>query len=496
MKRLSIVVVVALLWQLTFCQTKQKDDDVTSKIQQVENGLRYAIHIGGEPSPTFTITERMKHYGTPAVSIALINDGKIEWAKAYGYLGVDIKKKADTLTLFQAASISKAVSALAALQLVEQRKIDLDEDVNTYLRTWKLENTSFTEKKSVTLRGLLTHTAGLTVHGFNGYAQGEALPTLVQILNGEEPANSPTVMSDLIPGTQWRYSGGGYVLMQQLLEDVTGRDFPTLMQRSVLSAIGMKRSTFQQILPPLWKKQASIGHQSGGEKVPGNWHIYPESAPAGLWTTPSDLARFVIEIQKSLQNESNRVLSKQMTENMLTKHLGDWGLGPALYGDADSFAFGHDGANEGFRCFSLGFAYSGKGAVIMTNSNDGTYLIGEIVGSIAIAYNWSMHKPVTKTVVKLIPSKLATFAGTYLMNQLNLNLLVTVQDDHLLVKQLWNGSEFFLYPESDLDFFIKENGVLIKFESSTDGIITGLLTLGLQWTRIEQGQIPDFITEK
>jgi CubicO group peptidase (beta-lactamase class C family) len=483
MKHTNILAIIALLWHLCFSQITHSD--VTSKIQQVESGLRYAINIDGELSPTFTIDERMKHYYVPAVSIALINDGEIEWAKAYGYLDVNLVKKVDTLTLFQAASISKAVSAIAALQLVEQRKIDLDENVNTYLRTWKVKNTSFTESKPVTLRGLLSHTAGLTVHGFRGYPQGEALPTLVQILNGEEPANSPAIISDLIPGTVWRYSGGGYVLMQQLLEDVTGYDFPTLIQRSVLSAIGMNHSTFQQTLPPLWQQQASIGHQLGGKKVPGNWHIYPESTAAGLWTTPSDLALYLIEIQKSLQNKSNHVLSKQMTEEMLTKNLGDWGLGPGVYGENDSFAFGHDGANEGFRCFSFGFAYSGKGAVIMTNSDDGANLINEIVKSIAITYNWSIHKPVTKTVVTLIPSKLAVLAGTYLLDEENLTLLVTVQENNLLVKQLWNEQELLLYPESDLDFFVKENGFFVRFESSTDGTITGLRLLGFNWTKIK-----------
>ncbi|CAF3142092.1 unnamed protein product, partial [Rotaria sp. Silwood2] len=218
----------------------------------------------------------------------------------------------------------------------------------------------------------------LTVHGFNGYAQTEELPTLIQILNGEKPANSPAVISDLVPGSVWRYSGGGYVLMQQLLEDVTGSEFPTLMQRSVLSSIGMNRSTFELALPFLWPEQASIGHDSSGKKISGNWHRYPESAAAGLWTTPTDLARYLIAIQKSLRGGSKQVLSKQMTEKMLTKHLGDWGLGPALYGDNDSLVFGHTGGNEGYRCLSFSYAYSGEGVVIMTNGNDGMDLIMEI----------------------------------------------------------------------------------------------------------------------
>ncbi|CAF0924910.1 unnamed protein product [Didymodactylos carnosus] len=256
------------------------------------------------------------------------------------------------------------------------------------------------------------------------------------------------------------------------------------MQRSVLSPIGMKHSTFQQPLHPLRQQQVSVGHRSNGT-VSGNWHIYPEMAAAGLWTTPSDLALYAIEVQKSLQGESNQVLSKQMTKEMLTKHLGDWGLGPALQGNNDSLTFDHSGANEGFRCFLFAFAYLGKGAVIMTNSDDGMNLIDEIVGSIAVTYNWSVRKPVTKKVVALTPQNLASFAGSYFLKQQNFTLLVTVQANHLLAKLLWDGKEFFLYPESDLDLFVKENGFLIKFESSVDGTIIGLLAFGEKWTKVE-----------
>lgn len=482
---INILIVIVLLWHSCFSQIKQNNSDIYSRLQQVETGLCYAIQIDGELFPTFTISERMKYHNVPAVSIALINDGEIEWTKAYGYLSMDMMERADTLTLFQAASISKAVSAIAALQLVEQGKIDLDENINTYLTSWKVKNSSFTEKEAVTLRRLLTHTAGLTVHGFLGYAQEEALPTLVQILNGEKPANSLAVMTDVVPGSLWRYSGGGYVLMQQLVEDIVGYDFATLMQQSVLSPIGMKHSTFQQILPSAWQKQVSVGHQPDGKKIPGNWHIYPESAAAGLWTTPSDLAQYIIEIQKSLKGKSNKVLSEQMIKQMLTKHLGDWGLGPVVYGDNDSLAFGHSGSNEGYRCFSFGSAYSGKGAVIMTNSDNGTDLINEIARSMAITYNWDYYKPQTKTYITLIPSQLATFVGKYFLEQFNVTLVITVQNNFLLLKQLWNDQRFILYPESDLDFFMKEKTDSIKFEPSTDGTIIGLKLLGLKWIKVK-----------
>ncbi|CAF0846826.1 unnamed protein product [Adineta steineri] len=488
MRHKTILTIIILLWHVCVAQSTPADDGITSKIKTVENGLRYAINVKGKSVPIFTIHERIKHYHVPAVSIALINEGRIEWTKAYGYLDAEHMKRANTFTLFQAASISKPISAMVALKLVEQQRLDLDKNVNTYLRSWKVKNTSFTEKELVTLRRLLTHTAGLTVHGFLGYAANETLPTLIQILNGENPANSRPIISDHTPGSHWQYSGGGYVLLQQLLEDVTGWDFSSLMQRSVLSPINMKHSTFQQILPLSWQQRASIGHRLHGEKLPGNWHIYPESAAAGLWTTPSDLALYVIEVQKSLQNQSNHILSKQMTEKMLTKHLGDWGLGPTIYGENDSLAFGHGGSNEGFRSFLFGTAYSGKGAVIMTNSDDGSNLITEIVRSIAIAYDWDFHKPITKTIVILTPSKLATFAGTYLLAEENATILITAQNNHLLVKQLWNGQEFLVYPESDTDFFVIENGFLVNFESSTDGIITGLNFAGFKWPKMKEDE--------
>jgi CubicO group peptidase (beta-lactamase class C family) len=238
------------------------------------------------------------------VSITVIHNGEIEWSRGFGVTRVGGPAVTPD-TLFQAASISKPVTAMAVLHLVGSGKLDLDADVNQYLKAWKVPTNKFTETSKVTLRELLTHTAGMTVHGFPGYASDSALPTVVQVLNGEKPANTPAILVDTIPGSDWRYSGGGFVVTQVLLQDVTCKAFSTLMHDVVLGPIGMSRSTYEQPLPQNRMAEAAIPYQQDGQPVPGGPHVYPEMAPAGLWTTPSDLARFAIEVQKALAGKSN-----------------------------------------------------------------------------------------------------------------------------------------------------------------------------------------------
>jgi len=345
---------------------------VEQKIQRIQNGVKLA--------------DRMVALHVPGVSIAVIHEGKIEWARGFGVTRLGGPPVTPD-TLFQAASISKPVAAMAVLRLVQSGKLDLDTDVNQYLKTWKIPDNSFTGKTKVTLRELLTHTAGLTVHGFAGYASDAALPTLIQVLNGEKPANSEPIVVDTEPGTIWRYSGGGYVVAQQLLQDVTGQPFPKLMQDTVLEPIGMTRSTYEQPLPANRLAEVAIPYRQDGKPVPGGQHVYPEMAPAGLWTTPSDLARYAIEVQKSLHGESNRVLSAAMVRQMLTPRLNHQGLGPGVGGDAQHPYFTHGGANEGYRCNLVAYN-DGDGVVIMTNGDNGGQLASEMLHSVAREYGW------------------------------------------------------------------------------------------------------------
>ncbi|MBN1821194.1 MAG: beta-lactamase family protein, partial [Prolixibacteraceae bacterium] len=300
----------------------------------------------GSSPVTFDFLGRMEHYKVPGMSIAVVKDGKIVWTEGFGIANTETGSKVDTNTLFQAGSISKPLAALAALKLVEEGKVNLDEDVNTYLKTWKLPDNKYTSEQKVTLRLLLTHSAGITVHGFPGYRQDEKFPTINEVLDGK--GNTDKIRVNKIPGTEWRYSGGGYTIMEKLVEDVSGMPLEEYMAKFILKPMGMNNSTYEQPLPQDLYSQASAAYDQKGELIKGWWHNYPEQAAAGLWTTPTDLAKYCIEIQEILAGKKKGVLKKEMVEDMLTKHLNNWGLGVSLTGDGESLIFQHGGKNAGF----------------------------------------------------------------------------------------------------------------------------------------------------
>ena len=476
-----------LLWLMPAAFSQTVSPAIAEKIKQVEAGLSPAVQVDGQPAIHYTITERMRQFNVPAVSLAVINNGKLEWAKAYGYLSADSARKADTETLFQAASISKPIAALGALKLVEQGKLSLDMDINQYLKSWKIKPSRFTAQKPVTLQGLLSHSAGLTVHGFGGYPKGRQLPTTVQILNGEKPANSPAVVSDTIPGVRNQYSGGGYVVMQQAMEDVTGEPFPAFMQATVLTPLGMSHSTYEQPLPDAKSTNVSVAHWGNGKKITGDWNTYPEMAPAGLWTTPSDLAQYVIEVQQSLKGKANHVLSETMTKAMLTKQIGNQGLGPGLDDTPNALAFGHGGSNMGYKCQFYAFTETGQGMVIMTNADQGSELISELMRSVSAAYNWPVFRSITKKVATITPEQLDKLVGRYEgYGDKKPVLEVTRVDTGLQISQSWDRHSFTLLPESGMSFFVKDDGAPFTFEATADGTVTALLAFGHdRWTRVK-----------
>ena len=336
-------------------------DDVAEKIRSFEAGLIPPLVFKAEPSGAKTLKDRMAELKVPGVSVAVIDKGRIAWAKGYGFRESGHPDPVTPETLFQAASISKPVCAVGVMALAEAGKFFLDEDANEKLRSWHVPGNNFTEEARVTVRRLLSHTAGLTVHGFRGYAAGEPRPTLIQILNGEKPANSAPIRVDVLPGNVHRYSGGGYTVLQQFVQDVTGREFAAAMRDLVLAKIGMKESTYEQPLPESRRKLAATGHGSDGKPIPGRWHTYPEMAAAGLWTTPSDLARFAIELQNSLRGEPNRVLSAESVRLMITPVADGYGLGFEVHGSGDSLTFGHGGSNAGFKCTLVASGRGGFG---------------------------------------------------------------------------------------------------------------------------------------
>ncbi len=401
----------------------------------VERGLQPPVRIAGDgargAAARWTIGERLAHYRVPGVSVAVIDGGRVAWARGYGVRGGSDPSTPDSVrsaTLFQAASISKPVAALAVLRLVDQGRLALDSNVNRYLTSWSLPEDGFTHGRPVTLRLVLSHGAGLTVHGFDGYAAGAPVPTLHQVLDGAPPANSTPVRVDLAPGTASRYSGGGYTLLQQLLEDATGQAFPVLLHDLVLAPFGMRASTYAQPLPDSLAGRAAAGYRADGSALPGRWHTYPELAAAGLWTTAPDLARFALGVSRAAHGDST-LLRPATARAMLSPQTGAWGLGVALAGEGRAVRLSHSGANEGYRAYLVAFPATGQGVAVMTNSDAGGALAQEIVRAVADVYRWPAHRVRTIARFDVSRERLAACAGRYTLDgQPGLALTIDLRD--------------------------------------------------------------------
>jgi CubicO group peptidase (beta-lactamase class C family) len=444
-------------------------------IHRIENGLLPGILITGQTIHGMKLIDRMKHYNVPGVSIAYFARGNILWTRAYGYADVSRMSAVTPETLFQAASISKSISALAALRLVQEGKLKLDEDVNVKLRDWRVPDNEFTKEQKVTLRRILSHSAGLTVDGFPGYLAGATLPEITQILDGQKPANTKPVIVDIIPGTIWRYSGGGYTVMQLLLTEVTGKSFPDILDQEVLRPLGMSHSSFVQPLPKSLRAGAATAYESDGKPIAGDFHTYPEMAAAGLWTTPVDLARAAIEVQEDYAGISNKLLSKDMARQMLTHQKDNWGLGVALAAADHPLRFSHGGSNEGFRCDFEAYIESGQGVVIMTNSNSGDAIIGEIRRAVAQEYAWPDFKPRQKAAIPVDPAMLSSYPGVYQTTVGDVVLIkLTLRDGRLYLQADPFGAEpIELFAESESQFFAEE-GFSITVKKNKNGSVTSL----------------------
>jgi CubicO group peptidase (beta-lactamase class C family) len=454
----------------------------------IETALTPSIQVAGEPVPAYSLEERMADHGVPGVSVAVVHVGRIHWAAAYGMADVEEGRPVTTETLFQAASISKPVAALAALQLVEEGRLELDADVNRYLESWKVPPSDAAGGEPVTIRRLVTHSAGLTVHGFRGYARGEPVPSTVEVLDGSGPANSAPVRVDIRPGERHRYSGGGYTVLQLLLADVLGRPFPDLMRERVLDPVGMTASTYRQPLPEALRDRAATGYRAGGSEVVGKWHTYPEMAAAGLWTTPSDLARYVLEVQRAVRGESD-VLGPEMAAAMVTPGVGGWGLGPGLDGEGDARRFSHGGANEGFRAVFFGSVSGGEGAAVMTNSDTGGALYTEIVRALARVYGWSGWEARVIDEVALGPDGADAFAGTYEVQGMDLVVRVEAVGSRLRLQVPGRPAAELVHVGDDA-FVDVADGTRLRFERNDAGEVEAIRQGNLRAVRSEGATPP------
>lgn len=449
---------------ISFAQSSSEPSSVESRIKRVEMGLLPAVLVKGDPS--WSIEERMKHYKVPGLSIAVINNHKIEWARSYGVKDIETREPVILETLFQAGSISKPVAAMVALKKVEQGKIKLDENINNKLTSWKLPDNEFTAKKKVTLAHLLSHTGGLTVHGFPGYAIKEKIPTLQQVLDGADPANTAPVRVDMEPGTKFRYSGGGTTIAQLAIMDIEKKPFPRIASDTVLKPLKMTNSTYSQPLPDDRRKSAASGHRPDGTLVEGKIHIYPEMQAAGLWTTPTDLAKFAIEVQLSLAGRSNKVLSREMATKMVTPFMEEVGLGFFIQKHGKVLYFGHGGADEGFRAELLVNRDKGYGAVVMANSDNGQ-ILREVLRGVAREYGWDEFMPPPFEIVSVDSAKLDEYAGRF---QVNPDRVLTVtKENSKLYAEPTEASRFELLPISDAGFIRRDQNVQYTFARDPDG---------------------------
>ncbi len=360
--------------------------------------------IEGPQSPNrqgfdpLTIQQMMKKLHVPGASVAVIKNFSVQWAKGYGVADLKTGEPVSAETMFQAASISKPVTAMAFLKMVQEGKATLDDDANRYLKSWKIPTNEFTRESPVTPRSLLSHTSGTgDGFGFPGYEPEQARPTLVQILNGEKPSNVGPVFWERRPFTAFKYSGGAVTVIQLLMTDVLEKPFDVIMAEYVLRPLGMTSSTYQQPIPPELDRKAARGH-SGGQLSNVKWHVYPEQAAAGLWTTPTDLARFAIAVQKANRGDDGSILPRVLAREMLSPvGIGDFAVGLGVEKRGQGWYFTHSGGNWGFSCDLVAHFVKGYGVVVMTNSDAGGTLVREIEARVAAADDWdSLDKPVPR----------------------------------------------------------------------------------------------------
>lgn len=382
----SFLVAVLVLTPTTL--QAQSLDSIAIRRSAVESSLLPQIVSPGESG--YDIRERMAEHRVPGLSIAVINDGEVEWAAGYGVKRLWSNDSIRGSTLFQAASVSKSLTTVAVLRQVENGLLDLDRDVSEYLRSWTLPNGAQTTEERVTLRRLVSHTGGINVHGFGGVPKGRRLPTATEVLEGR--ARTDRIRVESIPGERFRYSGGGYQIVQLVLEDATGESFAQLMRRTVLEPLGMERSTFEQPLPEELVPYAASGHQRSADRrldsIPGGWYDHPAQAAAGLWTTPSDLARFALGIRAAWLGEAGTVVDHESAQAMLTVVENGWGLGMPVSGIGESLSFGHGGNSPGYAAFWVLYPATGDGVVVMANARSSGDLLMEVVRGVARVYGW------------------------------------------------------------------------------------------------------------
>jgi CubicO group peptidase (beta-lactamase class C family) len=449
--------------------------DGVARMRRVETDVAWArLRLPGQRRAT--LEERMAAYRVPGLSIAVVRDFRVEWAKGYGWADRAAGRRVTARTLFAPGSISKAVNAVGVLALAQGGRVDLHEEVNVYLRSWRFPHGLRTKGRKLTLAALLSHTAGLSVPGFWGYRPGDALPTVPQLLDGLGPATNAPVRSLFPPGVRYRYSGGGTMVAQQVVTDVAGEPYADVMRARVLAPLGMTSSTFTQPPPDSLADRLATGHGAAGEPIPGRYPVMPEQAAAGLWTTAADLARFLVDVQRALRGDAGTVVGPEGARLMTTPALkGAPGMGLFVRDTAGVRYVEHGAGNAGMSGWLIGSATGGYGVVVLQNG-ESAELLEEVVRTVARAYDWpglgSAPAP-APPVVALPPVALDRYAGAYRHEDAVLS--VVRRADALWLQG--PGAPRRLYFTSATDFFTQESSVRQRFLVDGGGRVRALALL-------------------
>ncbi|WP_422104811.1 serine hydrolase domain-containing protein [Winogradskyella sp.] len=478
--RILCYVMTLLVMASCNSQEKRESELLKEKIARIENGLQSNLRVQYGDSVSIQyhhIEDRMKELNIKGISIAVMNNGVIEWAKGYGMADSSENRKVTTKTLFQAGSISKPIAATRALQLVEEGQLSLDANVNDVLKRWKVPENEFTTKEKVTLRRLLNHSAGLTVHGFPGYAINDTIPSVVDVLNGK--GNTDSVQVFRAPGEKVGYSGGGYTVMQLMLTDIEQKNFSDIMQEEVLNPLGMTSSTYENPLPKSYHNLAAAGYKSDGSQVPGKWHTYPEMAAAGLWTTPSQLLLWAKDIQTTYQSQKDGFLKTKTVNEMLTDYGNNQGMGPYVV----EHVFGHGGSDEGFVSDLRIWKEHPISVAIMVNSDNGNDIIKELFLSIAQEYNLPGVYPRLRKYKEQSNEELSRYVGDYQFSE-DATAQVIIKDNGLEFSGGLVRNPIYLLPETETLFFSAKTGLYFEFVFENESV-TNLKVVGYNGKKVK-----------
>ncbi|EZH75673.1 hypothetical protein ATO12_02470 [Aquimarina atlantica] len=388
-------------------------DPAIAHRENVVNNLKPFYYIKNQMQPQ-RVEDLMEQYKVPGLRIVFVDKGEISWSKSYGYANLKDSIKVDKNTVFTGASLGKPVTAMAALKLVEQGILNLDEDVNKKLKGWKVPVNEFTQKEKVTVRRLIGHTSGFNRYYGPNYMPYETLPTIEQTLKGEQPSKHPAAKLVAVPGSKYIYSNPGYLVLEKLLEDATNKKFEDVIDELVLKPSGMKTTSFIQPIPERLLATKATGYSANLQPQPYN--IITFKAAGGIWTTPDDLARFTHKLLTDHSKGTNTLISKEMTNRVFNRDGNLDKLGFTLLNwkqDSDDIVFKHTGQNYGFTSVIFGSVKKEQAVVIMANSVNTEDLFNYIQRAVAEEYNWDYFKPSAYEIYDTADKDFSSYAGQY-----------------------------------------------------------------------------------